>query len=209
MLYADLGDRDLGQKLRQLAPAPGYCICVDIAHSTALKERGLSDWVTAMLRTFECVRSCLYAKFPPIKALGDALMFYIPCHDLRGETAGTLLVACRDIVNEAADVEPTRVAGVLCEEAYPVSFMRGQVDYHGSDVDLAFRLLAMAGPREVVVDRRFFDAARRAYRAQPSTQSGDLLGGFFGPWPLAVRGLSGYREIYKYAAGTGGAGASA
>lgn len=77
MLYADLRDPDLQGKLAALARVRGFCICVDIVGSTGLKGAGLETWVTATLESFACVRSCLYAKFPPIKSIGDALMFFV------------------------------------------------------------------------------------------------------------------------------------
>lgn len=73
MLYADLRDADLIRKLAALTPVPGFCICVDIVGSSGLKSAGVSAWVTATLEALACVRSCLYAKFPPIKSIGDAL----------------------------------------------------------------------------------------------------------------------------------------
>lgn len=191
MLYADLRDADLARKLAALTPVPGYCICVDIVGSTGLKGAGLERWVTATLEAFACVRSCLYAKFPPIKSIGDALMFFIPSAATEGETAASLLAACCDMALDRRITSATRIAGVLCEEAYPITFMPGRPDYHGSDIDAAFRLLELAGPREVVIDRHFFEAAYHAV-GTPLTQ------GFHGPWPVTIRGLSGRREIYKY-----------
>lgn len=191
VLYADLRDPDLSGKLAALTPVPGYCICVDIVGSTGLKGAGLDTWVTATLEAFACVRSCLYAKFPPIKSIGDALMFFIPSTAMEGESAASLLAACCDMVVERRITAATRIAGVLCEEAYPITFMPGRPDYHGSDIDTAFRLLELAGPREVVIDRRFYEAACHA-GGTPWTQN------FRGPWPVTIRGFSGRREIYKY-----------
>ena len=191
MLYADLHDADLPRKLAALAPVPGYCICGDIVGSTGLKGAGLAAWVTTTLEAFTCVRSCLYAKFPPIKSIGDALMFFIPLDAIQGETAASLLAASCDMAVERRITAATRIAGVLCEEAYPITFMPGRPDYHGSDIDVAFRLLELAGPREVVIDRRFYEAACHVGGA-PLTQE------FRGPWPVTIRGLNGRREIYKY-----------
>ncbi len=190
MLYADLCDTDLARKLTALTPVPGYCICVDIVGSTGLKGAGLERWVTT-LEAFACVRSCLYAKFAPIKSIGDALMFFIPSADMQGETAASLLAACCDMAVERRIPTATRLAAIRCEEAYPITFMPGRVDYHGTDIDAAFRLLELAGPREVVIDGRLYEAARRAGGTR-WTQ------GFHGPWPVTLRGLSGRREIYKY-----------
>jgi hypothetical protein len=100
MLYADLHDTDLRRKLTALAPVPGYCISVDLVGSSGLKGAGLDAWVTATLQAFACVRSCLYAKFPPIKSIGDALMFFIPSAAMEGETAASLLAACCDMAVE-------------------------------------------------------------------------------------------------------------
>lgn len=202
MLYADLHDADLARNLAGLTAVPGYCICVDIVDSVALKERGLGTWVSATLETFACVRSCLYAKFPPIKVLGDALMFFVRCDDMRRETAASLLLACCDMVNSRGRAQATRIAGVLCRDAYPLSFMRGHPDYHGRDIDLAFRLLALAGPREVVVDGDFYDAARHGDQAVRGavSQAALPLERFHGPWPVSIRGISGHREIFKYIA---------
>lgn len=191
MLYADLRDADLARKLAALTPVPGYCICIDIVGSTGLKGAGLDAWVTATLEAFACVRSCLYAKFPPIKSIGDALMFFIPSDAMQSESAASLLAACCDMAAERRIAAATRIAGVLCEEAYPITFMAGRLDYHGSDIDVAFRLLELAGPREVVIDRRFYEAACHA-GGTPLTQS------FHGPWPVTIRGFNGRRDIYKY-----------
>jgi hypothetical protein len=191
MLYADLHDADLRRKLATLAPVPGYCICVDIVGSTRLKGAGLEVWVTATLEAFGCVRSCLYAKFPPIKTIGDALMFFIPSDAMQGETAASLLAACWDMAVEPRISVATRISGVLCEEAYPITFMPGRPDYHGTDIDVAFRLLELAGPREVVIEHRFYEAACDAGGTP-------LARDFCGPWPVAIRGVRGRCEIYKY-----------
>lgn len=190
MLYADPHDTDLRRKLGALAPVPGYCICVDLVGSTGLKRAGLDAWVAATLEAFACVQSCLYAKFPPIKSIGDALMFFIPAETMRGESAASLLAACCDMAMEHRISTATRIAGILCEEAYPITFMAGRPDYHGRDIDVAFRLLELAGPREVVIDQRFWKAASAAGGAA-------LTQRFRGPWPVAIRGLSDRREIYK------------
>ena len=137
MLYADLHDSDLARKLAALAPVPGHCICIDIVGSTGLKGAGLDAWVSATLEAFACVRSCLYAKFPPIKSIGDALMFFIPSDAMQGETAASLLTACCDMAVERQITAATRIAGVLCDEAYPITFMPGGPDYHGTDIDLS------------------------------------------------------------------------
>ncbi len=191
MLYADVRDADLARKLAALPPVPGYCICVDIVGSTGLKGAGPDVWVTTTLEAFACVRSCLYAKFPPIKSIGDALMFFIPSDAMQSESAASLLAACCDMAVDRRITAATRIAGVLCEEAYPITFMPGRPDYHRSDIDVASRLLELAGPREVVIDRRFYEAACHP-GGTPWTQS------FRGPWPVTIRGLSGRREIYKY-----------
>jgi hypothetical protein len=193
MLYADLHDTDLRRKLTVLTPVPGYCICVDLVGSTGLKGAGLGAWVTATLEAFACVRSCLYAKFPPIKSIGDALLFFIPSDAMEGETAGSLLTACCDMVGERRITAATRIAGVLCQDAYPITFMPGRPDFHGSDIDVAFRLLELAGPREVVIDQRFYDAAS-------PPEDAALTQRFRGPWPVAIRGLNGRREVFKYVA---------
>ncbi len=119
-------------------------------------------------------------------------MFFIPSDAMQGESAASLLAGCCDMVMERRVATATRIAGVLCEEAYPVTFMPGRPDYHGSDIDFAFRLLELAGPREVVIDRRFYEAACHAGGTR-LTQS------FHGPSPVTIRGLSSRREIYKYA----------
>lgn len=207
MLYADLGDPTLGQKLAALEPVPGFCICVDIAGSTTLKSQGVPAWVGATLEAFACARGCLYGKFPPIKSLGDALMFFIPRSDMRGESAANLLAACCDMAADPRVHVATRIAGVLCEEAYPVTFIQGRPDYHGADIDLTFRLLELAGPREVVVDDRFYRAAMRSAPPGAAVVPSPVPEDFHGPWPVAVRGLGAAHPIYKYVApGAGNAG---
>lgn len=112
---------------------------------------------------------------------------------MEGESAASLLAACCDMVKERRIPTATRIAGVLAEEAYPITFMPGRPDYHGSDIDVAFRLLELAGPREVVIDRRLHEAAGHA--------GGTLLTqSFRGPWPATIRGISGRREIFRYVA---------
>lgn len=200
MLYADLGDPTLGPKLAALEPVPGFCICVDIAGSTTLKSQGVPAWVGATLEAFACARGCLYGKFPPIKSLGDALMFFIPQSEMRGESAASLLAACCDMAADPRVQVATRIAGVLCAEAYPVTFIQGRPDYHGADIDLTFRLLGLAGPREVVVDDRFYQAAMRSAAPGAVRAYCPAPEAFHGPWPVAVRGLHAMHRIYKYVA---------
>lgn len=76
-----------------------------------------------------------------------------------------------------------------------------------ADADLR-RKLATLRPVSgyCVCDRRFFAAARGACRTEPGSRAENLLAVFLGPWPVTIRGLTGYREIYRYAAGLEGAG---
>lgn len=200
MLYADLGDPTLGRRLAALKPVPGFCICVDIAGSTVLKSRGVPAWVGATLDAFACARGCLYGKFPPIKSLGDALMFFIPQGELEGESATSLLAACCAMAADPRVHVATRIAGVLCQESYPVTFIQGRPDYHGADIDLTFRLLELAGPREVVVDERFYRAATDRVSSASAVVPSPRPDDFYGPWPVAVRGLGAVHRIYKYVA---------
>lgn len=52
---------------------------------------------------------------------------------------------------------PEQKAAVVSGAAYELTFIRDQLDVYGKDVDLAARLCSQAEPREVLMNRAFYD----------------------------------------------------
>jgi len=170
-----LGNRD------GLKPTPGYCIFIDMADSVALmEEQGLWVWVDTMYNIISPAMAWLrdldqktgnvesdssFVKptgLPPLKIIGDCLMFYIPMRSMpQGADALTIFDALLNVIRVpmalGSDVRPElHVAVTWCEHAFEVTFEEQREDIHGNDINLAARLVKEAGPQELVMNAGFY-----------------------------------------------------
>ena len=159
-LFFDPLDPELKIKIEGLAKVPGICIFVDITGSMNMKSRGLKHWAVMIHNCFANARTYLPTDFSPVRAIGDALMFYIQESELKqsGYTCMQVYDGLWQFVRDrGSDFPEVKVGAVWCEDAYPLTFFRGGRDYYGLDIDLAARLQAKASSREIVIDQRFRD----------------------------------------------------
>lgn len=209
-LYFDPNDSTVITRLAALQPQPGYCVVTDIVGSTALKDRGLQRWAPAIFNTFGNVRAFLPPQAMPLKSLGDALMFFIPASLLSGRTTGSLAVNIPDgealeiftaLVSSVRDPDPVyeqlKVAVAYCTDAYPLTFVKGFEDVYGKDIDLTFRLLSCAHPREVVMNEAFAQRVNATYAQIGNQAEFPEVPRIVGPWPEHFKGFKTTMPIYK------------
>jgi len=217
------------KELDGLKPIPGYCIFIDLVDSVALKKEGLGAWCDVMYNLIatamsflrdvkgeaanaECENPLLRPTgLPPLKVMGDCLMFYVPKRLMPRDT-NALNIFC-PLVNiirvpkgTTNGMRPEVHIGVTsCQNAYELTFVEGTEGFHGKDIDLAARLLKEATSREVVMNDLFYLEAECAFRNLRSAKN--VFGeedaitqweNVQGPWAKSIRGFSEPVQIYKW-----------
>ena len=165
-LFFDPGDPHLREKVLSLAPTPGYCVFVDIAGSTAMKDQELYRWASRIHNAFANVVAFMPDGTFPLKSLGDALLYFIPKAHLRNahEVPLQLFDGLASVVDDKDSIFPEQKASIVSGEAYELTFVRDRPDVYGKDVDLAARLASVAKTREIVMNRAFYDEVLADYR---------------------------------------------
>ena len=160
---------EAAQSPRGIAQGMPYCIAfADLCGFTAATERLRTSELTALLGVFETAAydEAASAGGRCVKLIGDAAMFVCASPDAVAEIAHRLV----DHMAQANDLLPVRV-GMAAGE---VVVRDG--DYFGAPVNLAARLLALAGPGHVLADEvlaRRLDAGRWSVtREEPQTVKG-------------------------------------
>ena len=165
-LWINPANPDWQKSLASLPPTPGCCVFIDIAGSTAMKQHGLLRWIAPIYNLFSNAGLFL-DPFSPIKAIGDELLFFIEASDLQRSRYTPLQVfdGLWQISRESSlDFPDVRIGATWCDQAYSITFLRGNQDYYGIDVDLTARLRALASERQVVIERRFYDRVAAEYQ---------------------------------------------
>jgi hypothetical protein len=154
--YIDPGDQNFADRVDNLRPTPGYCIFMDITGSTEMKQAGLRKWITLIHNCFANTNLFL-SPFAPLKGIGDELMFYIEDIDLQGYNALQLYDDLWQIATETDAVifKDVKIVAARCEQAYAITFIRGNRDYYGIDIDRTAHLKSKAAARQVVIDSQF------------------------------------------------------
>ncbi len=182
-----------------LRPTPGYCIFIDIASSTAMKQQGLRTWVALIHNCFANAHLFL-DPFPPIKGIGDALMYYIELSDLKQSHYNPLKIF-DSLWQVATDKDPgfpeVKIGAARCEEAYSLTFLRGNLDYYGVDIDVAARLLGLAKEREVIVERRFYEDIAADYQSTGNREQFVSFRSLQGPKEETLKGIPNPVEVYR------------
>jgi hypothetical protein len=165
-LYINPNDPDLKEKIERISPTPGFCIFIDIVGSTKLKDQGLKRWIAFIYNVFANITTYLYMKFTPIKIMGDCFMFYIPESDMKDETALTIFDGLYKIISSNEPyLRDVKIGAAFCRDAYNISFIEGNLDFYGKDIDLASRLLSLARPKEIVFNDEFYNRVRRRHNS--------------------------------------------
>lgn len=202
-LYIDPLDKGIGTKLRNLEPTRGYCVFVDIVGSTKLKDSSLERWVLLIHNTFANIKSHLSSSWPPMKCIGDALMFFIPDNPIDNyETSLHLFANLYSIVtnNKSKWLRRIKVSVVRCMNSYAISFIKNAEDVYGKDIDLAARLLELAGENEIILNDIFYNKLLNAYnRLNPRHKHPfkPLIHKLVGPWFVNLKGFKEPTCIYK------------
>jgi class 3 adenylate cyclase len=156
-----------------IAAGAPYCIAfADLCGFAAATERLSTGELTALLSVFETAAYDVAASVGGrcVKLIGDAAMLVCASPDSTVEMAHRLVAR----MEEANDLLPVRVGMATGD----VVVRDG--DYFGMPVNLAARLLALAGPYEVLADEAL---ARRldAQRWQVAAQESQAVKGFARP----------------------------
>src|SRR6266404_1311043 len=157
-LYINPEEQNFRDRVDKLAPTPGYCVFVDIAGSTEMKQQGLRNWIAFIHNGFSNANLFL-APFAPLKGIGDELMYYIEDIDLQGNNALQIYDGLWQTATEQDSkfFKDVKIVAARCQEVYPITFIRGNRDYYGVDIDLTARLKDKAVAKQVVIDSRFHE----------------------------------------------------
>jgi hypothetical protein len=217
------------ESLKDLKRTEGYCIFIDVVDSVAMKEQGIGAWCDVMHNLISAAMAWLsdlneeagnaesHNPFmqpnglPPLKIIGDCLMFYIPTRSMpRGANTLNIFDALLNVVRVPkgldCDVRPkVHVAVTWCEDAYEVTFVKGIEDVHGKDIDLAARLVKEAGPQELVMNEAFYLRAkcdflnwRCAGNVRKQADGYEQFANVQGPWIKRLKGFRQPQNIYKW-----------
>ncbi|MGB7291042.1 MAG: hypothetical protein WBD99_02575 [Thermodesulfobacteriota bacterium] len=197
--WIDPNDPNLKASVDALPATPGYCIFIDIAGSTRMKQQGIHRWVALIHNCFAIAR-CFLHPFPPIKGIGDALMFYIEAPDLAW-TGYSPLRLFDGLWEMAANPDPlypdVKIGAARCEHVYSMTFLRGNQDYYGIDIDLTAQLQSLAHAREVVIERRLYEAITANYLSIGNKEQFESYRALTGPIQVELKGISEVVEVFR------------
>lgn len=164
-----------------------------------MKQKGIRHWIALIHNCFANVQMFL-DPFGPVKGIGDALMFYIEASDL--EQSGYVLLQVFDGLWQVATERDERfpvvkIGAAWCEDAYPVTFLRGSQDYYGIDVDMTARLQGLAKDREVVIERRLYDKINADYQRTGNKNDFRSFRSLHGPKREILKGVPGEVEVFR------------
>ena len=202
-LLFDPDDPQLRAKLNALAPTPGYCVLVDIVGSTAMKDAPFLEWTPKIHNAFANTMAFLDPRIRPLKSIGDELMFYITCEQMRqlGEVPLHLYSGLFSVAGERDPLfTDVKIAIAYCENAYPLSFLRGVDDVYGKDIDLTARLLSKAQPREIVMNEPFARMVKADFDTAGNQDQFPEVGRIKGPFPEDLKGFATPVPVFKAAA---------
>ncbi len=198
-LYINPNDPNLKDKVESLKPTTGYCIFIDIAGSTEMKSYDINSWIILMHNTFSNIKSFL-SPLPPLKIIGDEIMFYISDEVLKkkGHTPLTIFAELASIAREEEELyKDVRVGAAYCTQAYNIAFTPGAADYYGKDIDLAARLLSKAESQEIVVNEPFFKKVKSDYESIGNKDQFTEVNEVIGPYFEYFKGFNHDLAIYK------------
>jgi class 3 adenylate cyclase len=198
-LYVDYNDNELFKKIDNINPISGYCLFVDLVGSTILKDNELKKWIVFIQNTFVNTNSMLFHKFKPIKSIGDELMFFIPDGKMENETPLTLFDSLCNIISSGGDknFNEVKIGICYCKEVYPITFIKKTPDVYGKEIDLAARLVSVAGANEIVMNEDFYEKIKEEYDSIGNKDQFSIFNNILGPWKQEFKGFKDKIIIYK------------
>ena len=199
-LFFDPADPQLKQKVQNLRPTPGYCVFVDMADSTAMKDQELHRWASKIHNAFAKVTTFMVDGTYPLKSLGDALLYFIPKQHLvdTRQVPLQLFAGLASVVDDQDPIFPEQKAAVVSGEAYELTFIRDRPDVYGKDVDLVARLAAVAQSRELVMNRAFYEEVRAEYNRVGSGAGFDEVCDIRRHPAIPLKGFAQPVELFSY-----------
>jgi class 3 adenylate cyclase len=199
-LYFDPSDPQLKQKVQDLRPTPGYCVFVDMADSTAMKDQELHRWASKIHNAFAKVSTFMVDGSYPLKSIGDALLYFIPKTQLVGakQVALQLFASLAAVVDDQDPVFPEQKAAVVSGEAYELTFIRDRPDIYGKDVDLVARLASIAESRELVMNRGFYEEVKAEFDQVGSGAGFHEIGCIRRRSSIQLKGFAHPVELFSY-----------
>ena len=197
-LYIDPTDPKLEDEISKLESTSGYCIFVDIVGSTELKDKNLTKWILFIYNTFANIIGNLFMAFNPLKSIGDALMFFIPESELKGETALSIFSGLCNIINSNEPyLREVKIGVAYCQQAYDITFIKDTIDIYGKDIDLTSRLLSVARRNEIIMNNEFVEQIHKKYNMIENKDQFEEVRLIVGPWPQKFKGFEKSVTIYK------------
>jgi len=170
-------------------------VFIDIVGSTAMKQKGISQWIALIHNAFSVSKSFLSTFSRPLKGIGDELMYFVEDADMQaaGETALLLYDALFQIAGAASlNVPSTKIVAAYCRSVYPITFLPGTRDYYGADVDRAARLKTVDPPlrdREVIIDDALQSQVMSEFRRIGNQAQFLSVGKLTGPCSFTAKGI--------------------
>lgn len=203
-LLIDANNPNLRAEVTGLRPVPGYCIFIDIVGSTQMKQKGLLEWVALIHNGFANAATFL-SSFPPLKGIGDELMYYIEEADLAasGYTAMQVFDGLYQMAKEGdASFPPVKIVAAYCTSVYPITFIAGARDYYGIDIDRAARLKGDSikpsiCEREVIIDEAMYQRIRESYNRAGNKDQFKGVPKLQGPTSHTAKGIPEPISIYR------------
>lgn len=197
---------DMKTIIEELKPTPGYCIFIDIVGSTEMKDKSTKNWILAIYNTFINNQTYLQNYWPPLKSLGDELMFYIPESKMRelGETDLTLFSNLVQLLNDKHLLEDydhffreIKIAACYCKNVYDITFIENLNDVYGKDIDLTARLASIVDSGELIINTEFYNRLLREYNSIGNQDQFGEVEKMIGPWPQKFKGFKESVDVYK------------
>ena len=198
-LYIDYNDKEIIKKIDRIKPISGYCLFVDVVGSTKLKDNELKKWVVFIKNTFVNTNSMLFNKFKPIKSIGDELMFFISDGKMENEKPLTLFDSLCNIISceDENYFKEVKIGICYCKEVYQITFIKNTPDVYGKEIDLAARLVAVAGANEIVMNEDFYEKVKEDYDSFCNNDQFPIVNNILGPWEQEFKGFKNKITIYK------------
>lgn len=198
-LHINPTDPNLKQAVQSLQPVEGICIFIDVTGSTEMKTSTISNWIA---KIHNCFANCadFLNPFTPIKSIGDALMYYIECQDLKSSGYSPLQIydGLWQIATESDSNFPeVKIGAAWCEKAYPITFIQNGLDYYGIDIDLTARLQGIADSKEVVIDFRLHQKVMQHYQAAGNARQFVSVARMVGPEKVNLKGIQNKTLVYR------------
>jgi class 3 adenylate cyclase len=213
-LFFAPSEPDIERKVGSLQLTPGYCVFVDIAGSTRMKDEALYRWASKIYNAFVRVQMFMPAGSFPLKSMGDALLYFIPKRDLcDGRQHGVarvlhsrpdarlplrLFAGLASVVDDPDPIFPEQKAAVVSGAAYELTFIRDRPDVYGKDVDLAAQLSSKACSRQVVMNRAFYDEVVAEFNCVGPGGGFDEVNWIESRGTVSLKGFDAPIELFSY-----------